>query len=572
MGVASLLNTSTLDYLSLIGNGKVFRVPPYQRDYSWSEEQWEYLWADIVEMRSNPQARHYMGAMVVEGSSEREFWVIDGQQRMATLSVLALAVIDKLQRLADQGVSPEQNRERALELRHRYIGEKDPATLLEVSKLLLNDTDNAFYQDYLVQLRTPLNPRGLPRSNRLLWDCYLYFGRELDRIEEFSTAGDAVARLLSEVVARQLLFILIVVDDQLSAYTVFETLNARGLELSATDLLKNYLFSRVRVATDLASLQRRWQSLVATVRQERFPEFLRYHLLCEHPKIRSQRLLRLIRDKVTTPTEVFALVEALERRAELFAALSDPSHGYWIDLPAAKEHINALLLFRVRQATPLLFAAWEQFTQSDFARVLDLVSLVSFRYTVVSGLNPNALEPIYHVAAKQVLDGTARTPAAVFGALKPIYVDDGKFEQDFASLVTETSGQRRRLAKYILAKLETDVAGRRCDPETDPATIEHILPENPAEAWAEHFTVEQQEALVFRVGNLALLSASANRRVGNAPYVAKALEYAQSEYHLTRQVPDLAPEEWTPDRIHARQQRMARRAAHIWRSPFAVAD
>jgi hypothetical protein len=134
-----------------------------------------------------------------------------------------------------------------------------------------------------------------------LWDCFRYLGAKLDKVSELKADGEALARVLSETVARQLLFILITVDDELSAYTVFETLNARGLELTTTDLLKNYLFSRVKVASDLNALQRRWRSLIATVATERFPEFLPYHLLCEQPKIRSQRLFKLVRDRVKTP-------------------------------------------------------------------------------------------------------------------------------------------------------------------------------------------------------------------------------------------------------------------------------
>ena len=87
------MNTRTINYQELIGNGKTYRVPPYQRDYSWSEEQWEDLWNDIYELRVSPDDRHYMGALVVEGKSDRELLIIDGQQRMATLSILALAVI-----------------------------------------------------------------------------------------------------------------------------------------------------------------------------------------------------------------------------------------------------------------------------------------------------------------------------------------------------------------------------------------------------------------------------------------------------------------------------------------------
>ena len=198
-----------------------------------------------------------MGALVVEGRSDREFAVIDGQQRIATLSLLALAVIGRLLALAEAGVDVQDNRLRAAALRARFIGEKDPASLVEASKLTLNETDNAFYQDYLVQLRSPLNARGLPKSNRLLWECFCYFRRQ---VEDWSTGqpdGARLARLLSETAGRQLMFIRIAVDDELNAYTVFETLNARGLELSATDLLKNYLFSRLRTPADLQALQRR---------------------------------------------------------------------------------------------------------------------------------------------------------------------------------------------------------------------------------------------------------------------------------------------------------------------------
>ena len=290
MAKTNLLNTRTISYLELIGNGRQYHVPPYQRDYSWSVEQWEDLYNDIVELRPKVDDRHYMGALVVEGKSDREFLIIDGQQRLATLSLFALAVIDRLRAMAEDQIDPDANRERSQELRNRFIGEKDPASLIESSRLYLNETDNAFYQDYLVQLRKPLNPRRLPKSNQLLWKCFQYFKKKLYSLPEFRGDGQAVARLLSETVARQILFILITVDDEINAYTVFETLNARGQRLTTTDLLKNYLFSRVRVPTDLEALQRRWKSLIETVGQTRFPEFLRYHLLCEHPRVRSGRL------------------------------------------------------------------------------------------------------------------------------------------------------------------------------------------------------------------------------------------------------------------------------------------
>ncbi|MCC7485537.1 MAG: DUF262 domain-containing protein [Burkholderiales bacterium] len=569
MAKTNLLNTRTTNFLELVGNGRIYRVPPYQRDYSWEEEQWEDLWNDLLELRGRPDDRHYMGALVVEGKSDREFLIIDGQQRLATLTLLALAAIAKLQRLADGGHDPEANRERSGGLRSRFVGEKDPASLVESSKLFLNATDDAFFQDYLVQLRGPLNPRGLPKSNRLLWECFSYFRARLDDDAVLARDGAGLAGFIAETAGRQLMFILITVDDELNAYTVFETLNARGLELSSTDLLKNYLFSRLRVPADLEALGRRWRALVATVQQERFPEFLRYHLLCEEPRVRSQRLFQMIRLRVTTPEQVFGLMDALERRAELFAALGDPGHGYWSENPDARPHVRELQLFRVRQMTPLLFAAWERFDRSDFTRVLKLAAVLSFRYSVVSGLNTNALEPEYHRAAKAVLDRMAITPGAVFQLVRGVYVDDGKFEQDFGGFAVDTSSQRKRLAKYILSRLEHDASGRAVDPDTDPASIEHILPENPVDSWDASVPRDRWEMLVYRLGNLTLLEPGANRRVGNADFTAKLVEYGKSAYQLTRDIAQMAPQEWTLALLEERQRRLATRAVQVWRVDFA---
>src|SRR5690606_37465981 len=113
MAMVNLLNTAAKSFLDLIVYGKIYRVSAYQRDYSWTEEQWEDLWSDIIAMHGKPDERHYMGALVVEGKSDREFLIIDGQQRIATLSLLALATLAQLDRLASEGVDPEQNRERA---------------------------------------------------------------------------------------------------------------------------------------------------------------------------------------------------------------------------------------------------------------------------------------------------------------------------------------------------------------------------------------------------------------------------------------------------------------------------
>lgn len=566
MASTTSLQTRTVTLLEMLGNGKRFSVPPYQRDYSWKAEQWEDLWNDLTEAAHSRHEGHYMGAVVMEEQSDRDLVIIDGQQRIATLSVLALAIIAGLEKLASSGVEPEDNRARATELRQRFISERNPASLLWQSKLSLNATDNAFYQDYLVQLRAPPRPAALRGSNALLWKCFSFFDERVQERVLAGMNGQQMAELLSEVAARELLFIQVTVKDDVSAYTVFETLNARGLELSSTDLLKNYLFSRLAVPSDREAMQRRWTAMLGLVPAEQLPSFLRYHLMSGEQRVRRGSLFKMIRGTVRSGADVFPLMDVLEQRAQAFAALGDQHNEFWSDAPECRPYIATLTLFGTRQATPLLFTVLERFSPGDWPAVLRIVRNCLFRFTVVGQRNTNLLEPTFQGAANAVLAGRATTPGDVFRLIRGIYLSDQEFASDFAKLRVETGGQRKQLARYILTCLETDLAGAVT--AMDSATIEHILPENPADEWRVHIAEQYWEDRSYSVGNLTLLEASINRGIANAGYAAKRLAYLTSRYMMTRALAQEFDGNWTLETMERRQSAMARRAVHVWREDF----
>jgi len=569
MSLSIGLKIHTYNYMDLIGNGKTFSLPLYQRDYSWTEENWENIWHDMVGLLSNSQEYHFMGTLFIQEKSNREFIVIDGQQRLATLNIFALAVIGKLNRLAQEGIDTESNLERAKRLRDRFIGEKNPASLFESSRLRLNNSNNDFYQDYLIQLRTPVNPKGLTKSNLLLWKCFLYFTDRLNGEAQLEDDGEAIARLLSETVALQFQFITISVEDEIKAYTVFETINARGLQLTITDLLKNYLFSLVKVSTDIELLNRHWESLLIATEYERFPEFLRSHLLCMNQEVPNQRLFTIIRDQIRSSVDVFQLLGDLEDRADLYVAISDPNHEYWFDLSDARPYIRELSLFQAPQIVPLVFAVRECFSNDDFVRVLKLLSAITFRYSVIGRLNPNILDRVYADAARAVMDRSATSPSGIFNLIKSVYVDDEMMRQEFSIFALNPRGRNRKMAKFILSKLEQDASGRACDFESDAATIEHILPEHPVEQWDEMFQPKYQISSVYRLGNLTLLESSANKEIGNLSYNKKLKAYTNSNYAITKEISQIAPEEWNLEILNRRQRQLAQRSIHIWRSDFA---
>ncbi|MEM8505609.1 MAG: DUF262 domain-containing protein [Cyanobacteria bacterium P01_D01_bin.1] len=568
MAQSNLLDTRTTSFGDLIGNGKIYKVPLFQRDYSWKEENWEDLWQDILLIHNKPYSSHYMGALVLQSSdtSDKAFTVIDGQQRLATLSTIAIAVIEKIQNLVEQEDHEEANRERQEILKRTYLSDRDPRSLRYSSKLILNENNNDFYQSNLINLRRPRNIRSLSKSNQLLWKAFQYFSNHLEELQSVVQDGEKLADFLTSVVAQKLLFIQINVQDELNAYTVFETLNARGIELSSTDLLKNYLFSQFEGPDDLKEAQRQWRRIISTVQMERFPEFLRYYLSLQKTRVRRERLFKIVRGTVKNGQQAFNLLDQLENYSSLFVALGNSTDDFWRDSLENRRYIRELELFRVKQAYPALFAAYEEFSPEDFTRLLKLVCVLSFRYTVVSSLNPNELETLYNKVAIAIMHRKITNPRQVFENLRSVHVSDEKFLQDFSFLSISTKGQKRKLVRYILWKLEKDVS-ERPDISEDGFSIEHILPESPTEDWDQYFTDDQVEEVIYRIGNLTTLEPGLNRRVGNEPYPVKSDAYQQSVYSLTRSI---TAEEWTIDAIAARQLRLARRATHIWRSDFQV--
>lgn len=561
----SLLNTRTASFGDLISNSKIYRVPLFQRDYSWKEENWEDLWQDIEALHKEPSTSHYMGAIVLQSSreSEKEFTIIDGQQRLATLSIIAIAVIEKLRQLVEQEVDPEANQERQEILRRTYLGDKDPRSLRYSSKLILNANNQDFYKSNLINLRKPHNIRKLAKSNQNLWQAYEYFTKKIDEIENIIQDGEKIASFMTDTVAERLLFIQITVEDELNAYIVFETLNARGIELTATDLLKNYLFSLFQGPDDLEIAQSQWQRIINTVQMKDFPSFLRYYLSMTHRRVRGDRLFKLVREAVKDAREAFDLLDQLENYSSLFYALDNPNDEFWGETPENYPHVRALNLFGVKQMYPALFAAYQHFDPKDFTRVLKLVATISFRYNIVSGLNPNNLETVYNQVAIKIKKGEIKNTREVFEELRQVYVQDEKFKQDFSFLAISTKGQKKKLVRYILHKLEADASGMEVNEGS--FSIEHILPQRPTDDWRHHFTDAQIEEMVYRLGNLTLLEDTLNREIGDKSYQVKREKYQQSVYTLTKSINAL---EWTADSLCNRQRDLAKRAAHIWKSDF----
>ena len=564
---AANFKTENNTYRKLIGNGLTYSIPRFQRDYSWAGDEWEDLWEDILgTIQEGGEPAHYMGYLVLQSQDEKSFDVIDGQQRLTTLSLIALSVLKNLNRLVDEGKTPDQNKQRLEQIRNTYIGYLDPVTLVTRSKLTLNRNNDSYFQNYLVPLGH-LPVRGFRASEHSLRKAFEWFDK---RVRDYAKkrGGDegVVLASLVETMSDRLFFTVISVTDELNAYKVFETLNARGVRLSSTDLLKNYLFSVLHKQNEhpneMKALEDRWESMVSRLGAESFPDFLRSHWNSRKSFARQSDLFKTIRGKVAERAAVFELLRGMEEDMDTYLALTNPDASHWST--ALKNHAQLLRMFRVRQPFSLILAAHRALPEDQFATVLRACLMIAFRYNVIGNLPTNEQERTYYAAAQKLNQRTSSSSIQVLESLQEIYPKDDAFKAVFAEKnIRTTDSRNNRVVRYILCELERQHSGQDNDFESDTFTVEHVLPQNPETGW-EQFTDEDAEAMVYRIGNMALLAKGANKEIGNAAYGIKRSVLQASGFGLTQKLGE-ENADWTPDRIAARQKLLAKLATSIWR-------
>ena len=546
-------NTTQEQFVRLMSNGFHYEVPKYQRDYSWDKEQWSDLWYDLMQMIEEKDS-HYMGYLVLQTSDDINFKIIDGQQRITTIFILILAVINYLKKIQCSEDEKKLNEQRANTLLTTYIGNIDMITLTSVNKLVLNRNNNHFYKTYLSSLQEAPK-RGLNASERLMKNAFDTFSSYLK--EQYKNAEELISFV--ENIVNNLFFTVITVTDELNAFKVFETLNARGVQLSSSDLLKNYLFSvaNEQHQTKLDELEDLWAEVSDILKETQVSDFLRIYWNSNHKTIRKNQLYKTIRDEIKTSEQSFSLLRDMRKKADIYMALKSSEDELWRNNKDIRENLELLRLFNVTQPMSLLISAYSNLSLKEFDSLLSKIVIISFRYNIICGKNPNEQEVLYN---KLALDIELNKTYNINDLLNSgIYVKDAEFEQTFTYKEFVYNSRNNQIAKYILCKLEKFEYGLTVD--RDETTLEHILPDNPDESWEWDDSAIQQYK--YRLGNMALLEKGKNSDLGNASYLEKKDVYSKSSIPSTKKIGDTV-NEWSESIITTRQQKMSKIAKGIW--------
>lgn len=552
-----LMEPKNENFNELIGGPNKYIVPRFQRDYAWDVGQWEDLWADINAL--DDEGFHYMGYIVLQQKEQYQHEIIDGQQRLVTLSIIVLAAMKAIKTLIDNGEDVEGNTERLDGITQNFVGSKNFVTLKVINKLELNRNNKSYFQRMSSHLEAQ-NSRGITSTNKLIRKCFDFFCKK-----DYGKTGAEIAQFIADF-SSSMIFTKIIVQDDLNAYKVFETLNARGVQLSTPDLLKNYLFSIVTKddqigEEELNDLDEQLSEMIVQLGESNVSDYIRYHYNSQRRMVTKNNLFSSMRKILTKPEEAYQYLKSLIDYSPIYASLINPNDAWWGDQDVkyrnVLHYLNGIRLFNIKQPLTIFLAAFGNFSPEEFVKLVRYMYVLSIRYNIICHLSPSEQENIYNQIANKVYNRELLRASHVKNSeeFKRLYPDDNTFFNAF-EFHRMPSRQTAKKIRFLLSEIE-GYLGNPCDYEK--TTLEHICPYHPEKDWSESFG-EGINDVKDRLGNMILMDKDNLKR---SSFEEKKKEYTKSGYKLALKVTEYA--EWNLESVNDFQKWMSQQAVNVWK-------
>ncbi len=571
----SFMEADTQGIGEFIQHRRFFRVPDHQRDFAWTDEEVEQFIDDVIGALQGSAEDYFLGLVVVVEPEDDDVWeILDGQQRLATTTMVYAAIREWLHSSGFE--------EDAIKLQDEFIGSRELGETEAVPRLTLNINNRAAFREFVVDRRSNafLDSKhdAAPRysSERLLIGAARICRRRVAELADQS--GDEPrdqAKVLFHVAKYLRDRVKIVAMDVAStanAYVIFETLNDRGLDLSVLDLVKNHLFGRS--ANLLDEVQSNWITMLSSLTGMQSDDFLKVFWTSRWGRIQRGRLFDewRIRYNTLTPQEVTTLASELNQAADRFSALEAPDHDVWNSYSVVcKRAVKSLSVLGSRQTWPVVLAAFDTFDAKQMERLLNHLIVLTIRYQTVGKRRTGLLEIASAKVAQGVFSGELDTPHKVWQVYSQLVPKDKEFLEDFGRWYERKAAR----ARYVLAELEQaefrQSHGGAYPEEIPPweeLTLEHVFPLNPNNEWSTEMKEdpELRQDYVHRLGNLCLLQEKPNRNASGQGFSFKRGQYAKSKLTLTSQIAQ-GYEEWDRSSIDQRQLKLGELALVAWPLP-----
>jgi hypothetical protein len=575
--------------LSNILEGKILKIPDYQRGYAWEEQQWKDFVQDIDALIDDKIINHYTGTIVIYQPKEKptEYYgidrleivdVVDGQQRLTTAS-LYLAII--LKELVKQG-EEEYNTKFGL----LFSGTK--------SRLILNNDTADFFFDLISKGTT--NVAAITVHQKRLSEAHNYLKVHIQQqLKQKGSNGISYLKDVFDAIIRKLNFSFYPIEEESEIGMTFELMNSRGKGLSALELLKNYLMHWVyRNITQgnekedvTKSINKSWKEVYTNIAKCNGSEnqCLRIAWTLYHsytPKnwqgykgFKENDVIPLrdfsIKSKENTQQFINAFTSGMAEISMHYAAIIKPSASS----PIAEEYIWLTKIINagnIANYLPLMVAARMQVTaneasEDNYINLLKALELFSYRVFLWQGKRSNAGLSKFYRWADDVFSKKFNIETVTDWILGTInwYSNENSFRKSLKEDFTDWY-HWRRLLRYTLYEYELDLLtleGKGAKPKLNwydltDATFEHILPQTPKEGsiWKQQWTNEEVEMYLHDISNIVLtkdnshyLNFEFSRKKGSA---GVGHCYANSDIRQERKIAEFT--EWTAESCKQRKE------------------
>ncbi len=551
---------------SILGDEFAFSIPPYQRPYAWTTEHAGELLDDLLEFLGEGTeavedlSPYFLGSIVLVKGEAPKAAIVDGQQRLVTLTILLAALRTTVPERYASDLTP-----------FLYARSNAITGAPERYRVRPRERDAGFFQDYIqqdngIRRLKGLDPDELPDSQRNMRENALLYLQRLEGLTEQQRLR------LARFVVNRCLLVVVSTPDLDAAYRIFSVLNDRGLDLSHTDILKAEIVGGIP-AEEQASYTAKWEDIEESLGREEFDALFGHIRMIRRRARPRESVLREFREYV------------LGRARDAQQVIDDALVPYGM----AQHTIRNVAYTSTRGAEAVNVALhWlNQIGDSDWLPPAILVMAAHRREPERLARFLDDLERL--AAGLMVLRASAAARAGRYARLltvlesaqadfTPVFAESSPLQlttEERADILRILGGNldahNTHVRRYVLLRLDADLAGTVPLTHRTTVTVEHVLPQSPppGSEWLRWFPSQRDRGrYVHCLGNLVLLPRTRNSAAANLDFVQKKRTYfsptsGEVPFALTTQV--LREDVWTPEVVERRQRELLERLQRIWR-------
>lgn len=555
-------NYDLKNFKKLFSANEKICVPFFQRPYSWGKTQYIQFVDDLKRVHDEKRESYFMGSLFfIEKGKGKTALIIDGQQRITSATIFVCVIRDILFASADDRVSLIET---------DYLQKTDLKTREPYYKLTLGDINLDFFKKWIQIKDKPenkiqkLKSESMNDSDKLIYDCYKEYHKiicgwikELDHKKQISFLIDIL-----ETLTEKFQSLTITITDETEAFTIFETLNDRGMDLTIADLLKNYLFLILHNKIDdpeLRVLIGKWDSMIVKL-GDSITSFFKHYWNSHNNPISEKEIYRTLKEKIKSIGEVKTFLNKIFEESEVYYYLLNPEHVYWKN-KQIENLLNEISRLGMRQCLPLLMGAKFKLPVSEFTKVIDSCVGLSFRYSTVCNLHNNKLEGHYSSIANNIRNGKVTKISEIRKSLKELDPTDEIYSEFFKNLTYKKNTSPR----YILCKINDSLDMGKEILGSDEITLEHIIPEIPNDEWKEFMKnnkINPQE-VVYKLYNMTILGKEYNEKASSNSFQNKLQMYKNSKLLINCKLQKYTI--WTQEQMNDWGNYLLIKSKEIWK-------